>query len=122
MVKLCPNHNIPFLYIIVSRGVGSPLPVGENFDSPLNFLPPGSSKTKFPPEVAFIISIPTNCQDRLTAMYYWSEKSSAYMVLKVSKVIYDFKIDLNKVKFKKVIAGVNSESISFSKSYLYHYQ
>ena len=38
---------------IVSRGIGSPLPVGENFDSPLNFLPPGSSKTKFPPSEGF---------------------------------------------------------------------
>ena len=36
-------------FYIVSRGVGSsPLPGGENFDPPLNFLPPGSSKIKFP--------------------------------------------------------------------------
>ena len=42
---------------IVPRGVGSPLPVGENFDSPLNFLPPGSSKTKLPPKEAFVILV-----------------------------------------------------------------
>ena len=31
----------------VSRGVGFPLPVGENLDPPLNFLPTGSSETEF---------------------------------------------------------------------------
>ena len=31
---------------IVSIGVGHPLPVGENLDSPFNFFLPGSSKTK----------------------------------------------------------------------------
>ena len=38
---------------VINSGVGSPLPVGENFDSPLNFLLPGSSKTKFPPSGGF---------------------------------------------------------------------
>ena len=54
---------------IVSRRVGSPLPVGENLDSPLNFHPPGSSKTKSSPQEAFVISVPTNCQVRLLLYY-----------------------------------------------------
>ena len=42
------------IFVIVSRGVGSPLPAVENFDSPpLNFLLPGSSKTEFPPSGGF---------------------------------------------------------------------
>ena len=35
----------------ISRGVCSPLPVGENLDFPLNFLRPRSSETEFPPSV-----------------------------------------------------------------------
>ena len=66
----------------------------------LNFLPPGSSKTKFPPQEASVISVPTNRQVRLTAIL-WSKKSSAYKLLKVSRVINDFKIALNKVKYSK---------------------
>ena len=69
---------------------------------PLNFLPPGSSKTEFPPQEAFIISTPTNCQVGLTAISV-SENSSAYKLLKVSRVIYYFKI----------VSGLTFESISF---------
>ena len=53
---------------IVSKGLVPPLPVGENLDPPLNFLPPGSSKTKFSPQEAFYISIQINCQVRLVAI------------------------------------------------------
>ena len=95
---------------IVSRGVGSPLHVGENLDSPPQFSPPpGSSKTKSPPQETFVISVPTNCQVGLTPTF-WSENSSAYKLLKVSRVIYDFKI----------VSGVTFESISFSKLFLCH--
>ena len=38
--------------VIVSRGAGSPQPVGENFDSPLNFLPVGLQKLSSPPQEA----------------------------------------------------------------------
>ena len=53
---------------IVSKGLVPPLPVGENLDPPLNFLPPGSSKTKFSPQEAIIISVPTNGRVGWTAI------------------------------------------------------
>ena len=86
---------------IVSRAVGSFLPVGENLDSlSSNESPLGLRKLNFLPQEAFVISVPTYCQVRLTATL-WSEKSSAYKLLKVSSVIYDYEIALNKVKYSK---------------------
>ena len=73
-----------------------PLPEGKNFDSPLNFLPPGSSETEFPSQEAFVIYIPTNCQGQLTAIL-WGEKSSS----KLNRVIYDFKLAANRWNMQK---------------------
>ena len=86
----------------MSTGVGSPSCLKVKIlIPPLNFLSAGSSKTKvLPPQDASVILVPTNRQVRLTAIL-WSKKSSAYKLLKVSRVINDFKIALNKVKYSK---------------------
>ena len=75
----------------------------DNLDSSPSIFPPGSSKTKFPPQEAFVIWVPTNCQFGLTAIL-WSEKSSAYKLLKVSRVMNDFEIALNKVNPKNLFS------------------
>ena len=89
------------LKYIVSRGVGSPPACRWKFWFPPSiFSPLGLQKLSSPPQEASVISVPTNRQVRLTAML-WSKKSSAYKLLKVSRVINDFKIALNKVKYSK---------------------
>ena len=77
-----------------------PLPVGENFDPPSIFSPWVISS--FPQE-ASVILVPINCQIRLTAIS-WSEKSSAYKLFKVSRVMNDFEIALNKVNPKNLFS------------------
>ena len=84
--------------IVFNRGVGSPPVCRWKFGFPLNFLPLGLLKLSSPWE-AIVILVPTNCQVGLTAIL--CENSSAYKLLKVSRVIYDFKIALNKVKYSK---------------------
>ena len=56
---------------------------------PPSIFSPWIFRKLVPPQKAFVISVPTNCQGQLTAIL-WGEKS-----------IYDFRLASNKVKYSK---------------------
>ena len=91
-------------WYLTSRVVCSPLPVGENLDSPPRFPPPWVFQNLVLPQEAFVISVPSNCWDQLNASL-WSEKSSS----KLNRVIHDFEIASNKVKYSKTYWTTSSD-------------
>ena len=85
--------DLKYLAYRASRGVVSPLPVGDNLDFPPQFSPSGSSETEsLPPQEVFVISVQTNCQQIDCYIMKWQGKHGN-LKCKIQKAYYDFEFE-----------------------------